>query len=216
MDTYTELSYRLDKLAVRLGEPSEFESADLKTLINRLKSKLNEIYDDNNEFVTLNRIMKDLKLWKQVCIQPNVNADGTDLLQEQNFLKSDSTISDTGGDEVDLHQKLLLIKMKYPVIVEAYNNLNELSRMDIPKIINHIDVLQDKQYKYDEIHAKLQSKKQDIINLSKQMHQLVIKNMIIFERYLALMIRENNFWFEVESKIQQLNKRVNSVGKQNL
>lgn len=194
MDTYTELSNRLDSIAMRLGTTTSSESDTLKAQIATLRTQLQGVYEANSELKTLNRIMRDLKLWKDMELYPETKLE----LSE---------------DQVDSEEKRLLINMKYPSIIEAYNNLNDLSRMDLPRLINHIDSVQDKTFNYEQNLSKIAAKKPDIVDLNRQFHQLVVKNMLVFEKYLALMIRENKFWLEVEAKVLALNKRVNAYAK---
>lgn len=188
MNALSELNARVDEITVILGMNLDSKPGDLDCQLSDLKLKLSKVYEENTEFQTLNRILKDLKLWKD------------------KFEYSDPMIKD---NSLTTEEKRLIVSMKYPVIIEAYKNLNELSRMDIPKLINYMSTSQDKLQNHEDNAAKIAFRREEILALSEKIYTLVLKNILLFERYLALMIKENNFWLQVESKVLDLNKKLN-------
>ncbi|KAK6455387.1 uncharacterized protein RJT20DRAFT_135390 [Scheffersomyces xylosifermentans] len=206
--TFQELSERVDLIELAVGKntnnfnnsKSQKDSSVVSRLA-QLQSHLDSIYSTNSEFVTLNRILKDLSIWNKLKVTPSVQ-----LNEDLSSLDNETEI----GREIK--EELLLLK--YPAIKEAYSNLTELSNMDIPKLINFIESSQDKTHNYNNDQVSIMQREDQLNELSQLFHQLVIKNMIVLEKYINMMIRENNFWLTCDQKLHKLNAKVNSLKRQ--
>lgn len=172
--TFTELSDRLLKLEIQLNTSNEIS---ITSQLEEAKKLIHKSIESQAELHTLNRITNELKLW--------------DHLEE----KSDKNI------EYDSMDKESLILAKYPVIRESYSNLSNLSSMDIPKLINYIENSQDKVYDFAKGVEKISNSEEQIKSLTTSFHVLVVKNLIVLEKYVALMVRENEFWTTIENKL---------------
>lgn len=181
-ETFQLLSNRL--LAIEL-KVNTANSKDLSTQISELRQVLSKSYASSSELQTLSRIISDLKLWDTIKLEEN------DKL----------TRKTTGDAEFDKNSKELVILAKYPIIRESYLNLSKLSAMDIPVLINHIANSQDKTHDLYKELSKLPESKDRTEAIANAFHILVVKNMIVLEKYVALMIRENEFWVDIERRL---------------
>lgn len=104
------------------------------------------------------------------------------------------------ASEAEKQERLL---SHFPVIREAYANLAELSTLDIPALsaetVDNIDL------------TLVQERKEAIQGIMKAYHLLVVKNTLVFEKYMALMERENGFWIDVERKLSSMKIRLDEL-----
>ncbi|QRG40715.1 hypothetical protein FDK38_005204 [Candidozyma auris] len=107
------------------------------------------------------------------------------------------------NDKVSEAEKQEMLLAKFPAIREAYTNLSELSMLDIPQlsaeIVKRIDL------------TSVKEKEEAIEAIVRAYHVLVVKNSIVFEKYMALMERENNFWINVERKLNEMRLRLDTL-----
>lgn len=204
--TYNELDKRISGLELQLGIDNEVSKNPNSTVISQLtqiQKTLNKFYDSNAELETLNRIISDLKIWDKIKEAP------TELPTEKSVDNDVPTAECIPEATLDMKQKMVL--MKYPAIKEAYNNLIQLSNMDIPKLINYIETSQDKSHNFNSDNYELLQRKQIIQDITNNFHLLVMKNMIVFEKYLNLMVRENKYWVSIDEQVQALRRKLLKV-----
>ncbi|KAF3986885.1 hypothetical protein FT663_02550 [Candidozyma haemuli var. vulneris] len=105
--------------------------------------------------------------------------------------------------DVSETEKQELLLAKFPAIREAYANLAELSTLDIPAIsaeaVDKVDL------------ASVKAREDAIEKIMKAYHMMVVKNSIVFEKYMALMERENEFWVDVEKKFNSMRMRLDGL-----
>lgn len=110
---------------------------------------------------------------------------------------SKEAISDSLVSEAEKQETLLV---KYPIITEAYNNLVELLYITLPTFTQ--DACDGLDFE------KIRAKQNTLEQLSEVFHALVVKNMIVFEKYSSLLERETNFWMNVEKKLSTIGAKV--------
>lgn len=110
--------------------------------------------------------------------------------------------NDTIPDETE---RLLLLK--HPAILQAYNNLIQLSNMDLSHLINYSPTFQDKIHDLDKDRRVILGHEDELRETTKVFHQTIIKNMMVFERYVAMVLKENEFWLQTEKRMGMLEKR---------
>lgn len=91
------------------------------------------------------------------------------------------------------------ILIRYPEIMSAYQNLIELLNMEMPQILGS-------QYENLDL-SKIQAYKGQLESLAANCHMLVVKNLIVLEKFIAMAEEENSFWNGVD-------KRLNRIGTQ--
>lgn len=105
--------------------------------------------------------------------------------------------------DIPISEKQEQLLVRYPMIREAYNNLIELLSLDIPhfsgEALKALDLTQVSKYETT------------INELNHNFHLLVVKNMIIFDKYMSLLERENNFWINAERRFNSLKMRLNAL-----
>lgn len=181
---YFTLEERVQRLELELNAESKQDPVVLQ--LANIKHHLSKLYSSNSELVTLNRIVNDLKL-----------GDKPEVL-------------DIEG--IDAKQEVLLLK--YPVIKEAYNNLIELANIETDHVINYVDSSQLNDHSFDRDRKIIVSKQAELKEVAKLFHQLVVKNMIVFEKYVDLLVRENKFWIQVDEKLAKLEERASNYSKE--
>lgn len=200
--TYDELDERISCLELQLEidrETTKNQNGTVISQLTQIQKTLNKFYDSNAELETLNRIISDLKLWDKIKELPEEIPTEKCVDMDQ----SEECISEA---TLDMKQKMVL--MKYPAIKEAYNNLIQLSNMDIPKLVNYIDTSQEKTHNFNTDNYEVLQRKQIIQDITNNFHLLVMKNMIVFEKYLKLMVRENKYWVSIDEQVQGLRKKL--------
>ncbi|CAH2352160.1 hypothetical protein CLIB1423_06S00122 [[Candida] railenensis] len=180
-ETFQLLSDRLSAIELKVNTAN---SKDLSTQLFELRQVLSKSYASSSELQTLSRIISELKLWGTIKLEEN-----------------EPTRQTTEDVDLDKNSKESVILAKYPIIRESYLNLSKLSAMDIPVLINHIANSQDKTHDLYKELSKLSETKDRTENIANAFHILVVKNMIALEKYVALMIRENEFWVDVERRL---------------
>ncbi|CAK7902381.1 hypothetical protein CAAN1_18S03070 [[Candida] anglica] len=186
-DTLSLFSQRLLNLELKAGTRVE---EDVQRQLVHLRKLIDDAYTDNPELKTLNRIISDLNMWKSF---------------DDNIPKDNQDGKDSG---VSIESKEALILSKYPVLQDAYNNLAKLSTMDIPKLVNYIETSQDKTHDLFNDLCIMSERKVSVEAIAQNFHILVVKNMIVLEKYIALMQRENEFWATVETRLTLLNQKI--------
>lgn len=188
-ETFQLLSDRLLAIELRLDTAN---GKDVSSQLSDLRQVLFKSFSSSAELQTLTRIIDDLKLWNAIKIEGNES--------------SSQTIE---KEEVDESSKELVILAKYPIIRESYLNLAKLSGMDIPALINHIAHSQDKTNDLYRDLTKLSDSRDRIEKITNAFHILVVKNMIALEKYIALLIRENEFWVNIEERLGAIQQELN-------
>lgn len=198
--TFNSLQSRILGLEVQLnanqglengGSTSTPKDQSIMDQIASIQSRLDKFYKENTEMNTLNNILTDLKLWGKLDdLPPSVGSE------------------EAASEPLLVETKEQIILLKYPQIKQAYNNLIEMANMDIDKIVNYIDSTQFKNHDFKRDHAKILERKKTIDEITKNFHLLVVKNMIVYEKYLNLVIEENQFWINTDEKTINLEKSV--------
>ena len=180
--TANALLRRLDDLELRVGASSDDEDgADLKNQVKYLQRDLHKLYETRPEIKKL-----------------------TTLTEQLNLLNEPRAPVDTQSCQLTAEEKKKVLLLKYPQIKTAYNNLIELSNMDISRLINNISSLLDKTRNLGSDRNKLLRREKQIKQLTSDFHWLVVKNMCVLERYTALAIEQNEFWTDVERQMKQI------------
>ncbi|KAK6465187.1 hypothetical protein DFJ63DRAFT_310288 [Scheffersomyces coipomensis] len=183
--TFQHLSSRLDLLEILSGDINSDSDKSLQDQIVDLERKTGSVYGQNAEFQSLFTMLKELGLLNKPANKTN----------EQ---------SETVIDEIDSESKKAEIVLHYAVVNEAYNNLNQLSTMNIPKLINYISQSQEKTHNFNQDPLKIMERQKELESISQTFHNLVMKNVIVFEKYIRLIAEENEFWLETEAKLKIL------------
>lgn len=194
--TYAGLDERLLGLEFHL-EGNKDEPSILQQ-VSSLRTQLDSLYNSNAELATLNRIMNDLKLWdaSKLRKEPLLDSEGSE------------------GPELTSEAKEQLLLANYPAVKEAYNNLIELSTLDIDSLINYTGRAHDKNHDFSTDIAKLLERKHDLDRLSRDFHTLVVKNMVVYEKYVNLVIAENNFWLRIDATLADADRKLKLREKQ--
>lgn len=201
--TYKELDKRIRGLELQLGIDNEIPRNSNSTIISQLtqiQKKLNKFYDSNAELETLNRIISDLKIWDKIKEPP------AELSNKINIDKCVSNLESISKTTIDMKQKMVF--MKYPAIKEACDNLIQLSNMDVPKLINYIEASQEKTHNFNSDNYEVLQRHQMIQDITDKFHLLVLKNTVVFEKYLDVIVRENKYWISADEQIQSLRKKI--------
>lgn len=203
--TYNALDKRLHHLEFQLGLDANETNESKKPIISQLyqlQKCLNEFYSSNAEFETLNRIINDLDVYDKKKETP-----------KELSIKINAENNESENVDMTMDMKKEMVLLKYPAIQEAYNNLVQLSNIDIPKVINYIDASQQKTHNFNNDNYELLERQQKILDITNNFHLLVVKNMIVFEKYLSMMLRENKYWVNVDEQLQLLRTKIMASGK---
>lgn len=111
---------------------------------------------------------------------------------------SENTLSDEEKQEI--------ILLKHPQIKQAYHSLMELLSIELPEILS--DTAENLNTR------KLASREQRLMELSENFHMMVVKNLVVLEKFIAMAESEMRFWEETEKKLKQFGVRVGAKERQ--
>lgn len=233
--THDALTTRLLNLEFQLqSTDSPNQSHDsIMNQLSQIQSHLNTLYNSNPELVSLNKIISDHQLWdkldsssstlqstrlisppksqSQPQSQPQSRPQSQPQPQPQASIKTDQesqSENESRKDNLSLSAKQQIILLKYPEIKIMLNMLNELSNFEPMRITNYYDSSQIKNHNFTNDKIKILLRRQEIEKIAKNYHKLVIKNMIIFEKRVDLLLKQNNYWITIDEKVAELEKKV--------
>jgi hypothetical protein len=192
------LTTRISPLEISLSQVSHTSTQSIMKQMVGLRNELDSVYKETGEFVTLTNLVEKL---------------GDRSENEIIDLKTEDITIDLNSKHelIDLKisplEKETLILLKHPAILQAYNNLIQLSNMDLSLLTNYTSSIQDKFHDLDRDRRVVLQHEDELKELTRVFHQVVVKNMLVFERYVGIVLRENEFWLETEKRISLLERR---------
>lgn len=169
--TLESLHLRLNSLELHAGTDN---NATLVTQIGQLQAKVNKLYLQNPELGTLDKITRELN-----------------LEDRRKYVES---------RDVSNSEKQETILIKYPDIMKAYQNLMELSSMDIPQILAEMS---------GKINTKpILENKKALEALAANFHLLVVKNLVILEKFVSMVELEQKFWTNTQKRLQNVGRQI--------
>ncbi|KAI3402979.2 hypothetical protein KGF56_004232 [Candida oxycetoniae] len=185
-ETIEHLTNRLDRLNELLSNQDE-KSTTLTGQIDHLRHRLNGIYQSHRDYAKLETILKELKIANK-CSQ----------------------LESKTGDQLSQDVKEEEIMLYYGDILENYSSMVELENMGYDSLIDKINVIISNS-SIEDIRTELKSREEQIRKVHLIYRILVLKNMMIYEKYVASTINMNKFWLHVSQKLatanQELKKR---------
>ena len=192
------LTTRISALEISLSQVSHTSNQPIMKQMVGLRNELDSVYKETGEFVTLTNLVEKLGDRSKNEIRDLKTGDETIDLKSKHEL-IDLKISPL--------EKETLILLKHPAILQAYNNLIQLSNMDLSLLTNYTSSIQDKFHDLDRDRRVVLQHEDELKELTRVFHQVVVKNMLVFERYVGIVLRENEFWLETEKRISLLERR---------
>lgn len=117
---------------------------------------------------------------------------------KRNVAQSESTLSNAEKQEV--------ILVKYPEIMAAYQNLVELLSLEMPVFLGE-------QFKKLDTQPLIDQKTR-LELLADQFHVLVVKNLVVLEKFIALTEEDTRFWNGVEKRLNALGAQAGALEQQ--
>lgn len=232
--TYKELNNRVSALEIALSQPTA-RREPLIIELESLKCSLRELYDQNPELEVLSGIIDQLGIEgirREESIQTEDvktnSQDGTqlpkedtaDLHETQLQTKDITDLDETEGKTVEkltkplmdtsnlsLQSKKQLVLMKTTLIRQAYDNIEELAAFDIPQIVNYMANSQDKTHNFNKDRKKLAMIEPRAEAIAARFHEVVVRNMLLAERYVDTIVKENAFWLETQQRLRELERK---------
>lgn len=97
---------------------------------------------------------------------------------------------------ITTEEKQELILLKHPQIKQAYQSLMELLSIEMPELLSEIA---------NEIDTeKLLCRKQQLMELEENFHMIVVKNLVVIEKFVSMVESEMRFWNTTERRLNQL------------
>lgn len=198
--TFEQLSKRINDLELILLDDKNDKTNNIgdindnKTIssqINHLKSQLFKLYQQYPEFQKLNNINSQLKIWHKLLTNTSITTTPIDQetkLELLNLLYDDLINNDN-------YEKIIsIINFQYESIINGINN-NYLSSLGS---INDTGEL-------------LQSKRNQLDQIMKIHQALIIKSMIVLERYIQCTIRQNKFCIDIDDQLIKINAKIKQL-----
>lgn len=97
---------------------------------------------------------------------------------------------------ITTEEKQEFILLKHPQIKQAYQSLMELLSIEMPELLSEIA---------NEIDTeKLLCRKQQLMELEENFHMIVVKNLVVIEKFVSMVESEMRFWNTTEKRLNQL------------
>lgn len=192
------LTARISSLEISLSQVSHTSNQSIMKQMVALRNELDSIYKETGEFVTLTNLVEKLGDRSEIEI--------IDLKTEDETIDLNSK-HEPIDPKISPLEKETLILLKHPAILQAYNNLIQLSNMDLSLLTNYTSSIQDKFHDLDRDRRVVLQHEDELKELTRVFHKVVVKNMLVFERYVGIVLRENEFWLETEKRISLLERR---------
>lgn len=118
-------------------------------------------------------------------------------------VKSSRLPKEHAQSDISDAEKQEQVLIQYPEIRKAYNYLVELLTLQIPLFSSEV---------YDGMDmAKAKHYQNDLETLYHNFYMLVLKNILVCEKYMALLERENDYWINIEKRFTALKLRLDAV-----
>lgn len=215
--TFQELSKRVTQLELALATPG-LERIPIFEQLHLLQTQLGEIYELHEELSTLNTILSQLKVEEEDPTEdPLVEGDYVEAEHSGNLDNSQKVGHSEveSSDDIDIPAKRQLIALKQPQIRLALSHSSELAAMDLR--VNYIQYSKDKTHNYNSDKREILRRREQLKYLTNKHHKVLLKNMIVFERYVDLIQRENKFWLNSQDQLGRLEvevRKFESVAKE--
>ncbi|KAI5954464.1 hypothetical protein KGF54_002239 [Candida jiufengensis] len=192
-ETIKELNDRVYNLRQRLLNIKENES--ITTQIERLDTRLAKILKQHPEFEKL----------FDATIRFGIS-------QEQIPNKVDEQESQPEDIPNDIKEERILLN--YASIIKAYPQIQELEQINPMKLINSINSVISNS-NIENTRTIIEQNKDQIIQINKIFHSLVLKSVLVFEKYVQFVLQYNEFWIKVEDQMKVALQDVNKLERRN-
>lgn len=194
-ETLAELSNRIQKIEIHLSQISN--NKNVLTQISNLQRKLEQVYLDHPGFKQLNSIINELRIWDKIRPEPEPEdqcqevRDGLEMTDE---MKKELLV--LNADQINLNYSLgsELINMEIDSILKGINSKVMQSDKETPLLL-----------------STLLARESEVRHLIRLVQIVTVKNMIVYEEYMKLILKENQFWIDMDERITKLNARVNLI-----
>lgn len=184
--TYDLLNSRIESAHIYVGES---KTNSIYRDLTVLAKEIEKIYNEHPQYQTLYDTITKLDIWDKFN-PDNINSEENDN---------------------DDQQQLQMLGIKYPSVIQALNTLAQLSTMDINKILNCVSVAGSKtQPNMNQVTADALQHEERVKQVTHFFHKLVVKSLIVLERYAQVIDNENRFWIQVEEKLSASLNRDNT------
>ncbi|CAI5757213.1 unnamed protein product [Candida verbasci] len=161
---------------------STTKNDSITSQLNQLNNKLANLYKEHPELTKLNKLITDLKLWNH--------------LQKRD------------DEELKLKkEEILLNYSKYLNIISQLNEINKFDHVNLFKNINNLI----KSTNIENNQSILESRMVQIKQLEEYYSLILVKCMIVYERYVKLTLAENQYWLDVNKQIMEMSQKINKI-----
>jgi len=167
-----------------------------------LEQRLDTLKVDVGDFNELSLVKQVAQLQARLnqLYQQNPELGILDQIRKE-FPKTRQSRITEGSISKEEKQETILIK--YPQIKMAYQSLMELQSIEMPQLPSEIaEKLDIQQITVRENQLKV---------LANNFHMMVVKNLVVLEKYVGMAENEVRFWNRIEKKVNQLGAQVNAV-----
>lgn len=104
------------------------------------------------------------------------------------------------ADDKTVAEKQELLLASFPTLFEAYNGLVELLGLDVPQIDPS---------SYGKLDTTEVTKRKPVVDdLAARFHFLVVKHLVVIEKFTTMVESESSFWADVEKRLNDMNAKI--------
>ncbi|KAI5962259.1 uncharacterized protein KGF55_003335 [Candida pseudojiufengensis] len=182
---------------------------ELKKRVFNLQQLLSNVKNDES----LTSQVKNTSLRLKIFLDQNPNlailveaAIKFNISQDEKVLES-SSLNDRNVPS-DIKEER--ISINYPMITKLFPQILELEQMQPMKIMNKINS-NISNSNIEQTKYIFEQRKERIMQLNEAFNQLVLKNILIFEKYVQFVLRDNQFWIETEEKLKCASQKIQQL-----
>ena len=167
----------------------------ISSQINQLKSQLSKLYQQYPNFQKLNNINSQLKIWNKLHLNTSTATTTTTTtpIDKETKLEFLNLLYDDLINNDNYEKMISIINFQYESIINGINNNYLLSSGSINDT------------------SELLAKRKQLNQIMKIHQALIIKSMIVLERYIQCTIRQNKFWIDIDDQLVKINAKIKQL-----
>ncbi|CCE73287.1 Piso0_000318 [Millerozyma farinosa CBS 7064] len=191
------LTSRIEQIELVLsdndGNPSR--SCPIMARVKKLQKQVDQ----------MTRELSNFKLLEKVLDKPE--SSGEPSMDSENSFRKDVPSNDEIRDpKLNLEAKKELLRSKSSMLNTAVDNLTQLSNIEFDFLINFHDSPSFNSFEPSKIINRLMMHEIEIKDKTNKYYILLLKNMVVYERYINLALSEIEFWAQVEERLVHINR----------
>lgn len=195
------IASRIERLELLLpaNDRDPSSSCSIMARVKKLQKGIDQMTRELSQFNFLEEVLYELNSTEEISMEPqsspNNDVSGKDEIQIRDH-------------KLDLEAKKELLRSKSLTLNTAVDYFSELSNIDFDVFINFHDSPSFNSFDPIEIINRLMMHETEIKDKANKYYILLLKSMVVYERYINLALSEIEFWAQVEERLVNINRHI--------